>query len=151
MQRYKCIPRWGKLYWSNHVKHLGKSDEIDVQVKRGHVNGFINELCTNFKCVLGDINLATKSLMSYCCSFYGCQLWDLISAWFDAICVAWNKAVRRIFQLPYNTQRLLLPYVVDGTPITDQLLKCCVNFYEACNESKNPMEWAHKRCYMYNF
>ena len=132
-----------KLHWSNHVKHLGNtlshnlSDEIDVQVKRGHFYGFVNTLCAKFKCVLGDLDLTTKLFMSYCCSFYGSQLWDLSSTWFDAICVAWNKAVRRIFQLPYNTHRFLLPYVVDGNPIRDQLLKRCVKFYESCDESKH--------------
>ena len=132
-----------KLHWSNHVKHLGNtlshnlSDEIDVQVKRGHFYGFVNTLCAKFKCVLGDLDLATKLFMSYCCSFYGSQLWDLSSSWFDAICVAWNKAVRRIFQLPYNTHRFLLPYGVDGNPIRDQLLKRCVKLFESCDESKN--------------
>ena len=69
-----------KLHWSNHVKHLGNTlshnlnDEIDVQVKRGHFYGFVNTLCAKFKCVLGDLNLATKLFMSYCCSFYGSQL-----------------------------------------------------------------------------
>ena len=49
-----------KLHRSNHVKHLGNtlshnlSDEIDVQVKRGHFYGFVNILCAKFKCVLGD-------------------------------------------------------------------------------------------------
>ena len=75
--------------------------------------------------------------MSYCCSSYGIQLWDLSSTWFDAIWVAWNKAARRIFQLPYNTHRFLLPYVVDGNPIQDQLLKRCVKFYESCDESQD--------------
>ena len=41
------------------------------------------------------------------------------------------------FHLPYNTHRFLLPYVVDGNPIRDQLLKRCVTFYESCDESKN--------------
>ena len=60
-----------KLHWSNHVKHLGNtlshnlSDEIDVQVKRGHFYGFVNTLCAKFKCVLGDLDLATKLFMSY--------------------------------------------------------------------------------------
>ena len=106
-------------------------------MKRGHFYGFVNTLCAKFKCVLGDADLATKLFMSYCCSFYGSQLWDLSSIWFDAVCVAWNKAVRRIFHLPYNTHRFLLPYVVDGNPIRDQLLKRCVTFYESCDESKN--------------
>ena len=30
--------------------------------------GFVNTLGAKFKCVLGDINLATKLFMSYCCS-----------------------------------------------------------------------------------
>ena len=127
------------VYW----KHLGNtlshnlSDEIDVQVKQGHFYGFVDTLCAKFKCVLGDLNMVTKLFMSYCCSFSVSQLWDLSSTWFDAICVAWNKAVRRIFQLPCNTHRFLLPYVVDGNSIRDQLLKRCVKFYESCDESKN--------------
>ena len=83
---------WATLY------HYNPSDEIDVQVKRGHFYGSVNTLCAKFKCVLGNISLATKLFMSYCCSFYGCQLWDLSSTWFDVICVAWNKAVSGIFQ-----------------------------------------------------
>ena len=143
MQRYKCTPLWGRIHWNNHVNQLGNtlshnlSDEIDVKVKQGHFYGFVNTLCTKFECVLGDINLATKLFMSYCCSFYGSQLWDLSTTWFDAIGVAWNKAVHRIFQLLYNTHRFLLPYVVHGNPIWDQLLMRCVKFYESCDESKN--------------
>ena len=74
--------------------------------------------------------------MSYCCSFYGCQLWDLSSKWFRAICVAWNKAVRRIFLLPYNTRSFLLPCVVDIIPIRNQLLKRRVKFKETRDASK---------------
>ena len=86
-----------ELLWSNHVKHLGNtlshnlSDEIDVQVKRGHFYGFVNTLCAKFKCVLGDINLATKLFMSYCCSFYGSQLW--ISAHIAALSMVVNCGI----------------------------------------------------------
>ena len=48
-----------------------------------------------------------------------------------------DQSIRRIFQLPYTTRRFLLPDVVDGTPIRDQLLKRCAKFYESCDESKN--------------
>ena len=98
--------------WAIFVIKL--TDEYNVQVKRGHFYGFVNTLCAKVKCILGYISLATKSFMSYCCSFYGCQLQDLSSTWIDAICVALNKVVRRIFQLPYDTHRFLLPYVADG-------------------------------------
>ena len=100
-------------------------------MKRGHFYGLANKLWTKFKCVLGDISLTANLFMSYCCSFYGCQLWDLSSTWFDVIHVAWNKAGRRIFQLPHNAHSFLLPYVVNGIPIRDQLLKRCVTFYDA--------------------
>ena len=50
MQRYICITFWGKLSWSNHVKHLGNefsydlSDEYEVQLKQGHFYGLVNKL-----------------------------------------------------------------------------------------------------------
>ena len=41
MQRYICIPLWGQLSWSYHVKHLSNTlshelSEYEVQMKRGH-------------------------------------------------------------------------------------------------------------------
>ena len=49
--------------------------------------------------------------------FYGCQLWDLSSNYIEDICVAWQKAIRRIFNLPCNTHRYLLPFVAGSSHI----------------------------------
>ncbi len=58
---------------------------------------------------------------SYCCSFYGSQLWDFKSAGFKKCCVQWNKAVRRLFNLHYRTHTWLLGPLLDKPHISCQL------------------------------
>jgi len=132
-----------KLSWCNQVKHLGNilsynlKDDHDIQLKRGYFYGSVNTLCAKFKCVLNDIDIASKLFQSYCCAFYGSQLWDLGSRCIDKIYIAWNKAVRRIFRLPYNTHRFLLPVVVGVSAIHDQLKKRFIKFKDSCDVSEN--------------
>jgi len=86
-----------KLSWSNKVKHLGNmlsynlDDEFDIQLKRGYFYGSVNTLCAKFKCTLNNVDIASKLFQSYCCAFYGSQLWNLSSCKIDSIYVAWNK------------------------------------------------------------
>jgi len=50
-----------------------------------------------------------KLFKSYCTSIYGAELWTLDSANIETFCVAWRKALRRILQLPHNSQ---LPFLL---------------------------------------
>ena len=53
-------------------------------------------------------------LQTYCCSWYGCQNWDLAGRSVEGMDTEWNKAVRRTLNLPYKTHRCLLPLLVKG-------------------------------------
>ena len=53
-------------------------------------------------------------LQTHCCSWYGCQTWDLAGRSVEGMDTEWNKAVRRTLHLPYKTHRCLLPLLVNG-------------------------------------
>ena len=116
------------LQWVKNARHLGNivtsqlKDDMDIQLKRGQFYGAVNSLCAKFRGILQDINVASKLLYSYCCSFYGCQLWDLSSNYIEDMYVAWQKAIRRIFNLPCNTHRYLLPFVAGSSHIRVNLV-----------------------------
>ena len=101
------------LQWVTNARHLGNivtsqlKDDMDIQLKHGQFNGVVSSLCAKFRGILQDV--ASKLFYSYCCSFNGCQLWDLFSNYIEDIYVAWQIAIRRIFNLLYNTHRYLLP------------------------------------------
>ena len=49
---------------------------------------------------------------SYCCSFYGLFLWKHNSDTFGKYCTQWNKCIRIICYLPYNTHIWLLCHLI---------------------------------------
>ena len=67
-------------------------DKCDVESMKGsfvpHVNQ-LNRLSVVFASVKG------KLLRTYCCSWYGCQTWYLVSKSAESMVVKWNQAVRR--------------------------------------------------------
>ena len=42
---------------------------------------------------------------TYCMHMYGCELWDLNRNYFKDFKVIWRKIKRRVWKLPYDTQR----------------------------------------------
>ena len=53
------------------------------------------------------------------------------------ICTAWQKALRRIFSLPYRTRRYLLPCVVGCEYIRDNVIDRFKNFFDSTMSSSN--------------
>ena len=86
---------------------------------------------------LQDIDVASKLFYSCCYSFYGWQLWHLSSNYIEDIYVAWQKAIRRIFNLQYNTHRYLLPFVAGSSHIRVNLVNRYNNFFNALMSSDN--------------
>ena len=131
------------LEWTDTFKHLGnvitvdQKDDSDIQLKRGNFYRSVNGLCYKFKCTLLNSDVASRLFQTYCCSFYGSQAWNLSSSSFEFICTAWNKAVRRIFHLPYNTHRYLLPFIVQTSHIRYQLVERFRTFFATCMSSEN--------------
>ena len=108
-----------------------------TQLKRGDFYRSVNGLCYKFKGTLLNSDVASRLFQTYCCSFYGSQAWNLSSSSFEFICTAWNKAVRRIFHLPYNTHRYLLSSIVQTSHIRYQLVERFRTFFASCMSSEN--------------
>ena len=65
-------------------------------------------------------------------SFYGCELWDLSGGSLSAFCMAWHKALRRIWNLPYRTHCHLLPLLCNCMPVFDEICKRSLKFLQTC-------------------
>ena len=105
-------------------------DGPDITKRLGNFTGQVNDvLCFSGK-VSGDVK--TRLFGAYCTSFYGCELWDLSGGSLSAFCMAWHKALRRIWNLPYRTHCRLLPLLCNCMPVFDEICKRSLKFLQTC-------------------
>ena len=74
---------------------------------------------------------------AYCMSLYGCQLWNFESRDVNYFYTGWRKAIRRIYNVPYNTHCALLPFLCQDESIDCQLHSRFVRFFYNSIVSKN--------------
>ena len=107
------------------VKHLGNfinkdCNEIpDYNFFKSLFIGYVNKLRSNFGML--QSNVLINLFKSYCCSFYGSHLWKFNSTGLDKCCKAWNIAIRKWLELPYNAHVYLLGPPVKQINIREQL------------------------------
>ena len=73
----------------------------------------------------------------YCMSLYGCQLWNFESCDVNYLFTGWRKAIRRLYNVPYNTHCALLPFLCQDESIDCQLHSCFVRFFHNSIVSTN--------------
>ncbi len=70
--------------------------------------------------------LKNKLFKQYCCSFYGAPLWSFND--FEKISVAWRKALRVLWNVPWETHYRIIALLSESAPLSIQLkvhfLKC---------------------------
>jgi hypothetical protein len=71
----------------------------------------------------------------YCCSHYGCELWDQTSNKLEEYCIAWRKSIRKIWCLPYTTSRVNVSLLAGSVPIFDEICRRSMNFIHSCLNS----------------
>ena len=95
-----------QISWVKSCKYLGTiitpdlNDTADILCKRGQFISSVNNLLTYISKV--PCNLLNQLFDTYCCSFYGCQTWHLENNNLQKIQTAYNKALRKIWKLPYK-------------------------------------------------
>jgi len=120
------------IKWVDQFRHLGNivhsnlSDLPDCNTKCSTFNGSVNKLFGTYKGLKQDT--MCQLFRSYCCSFYGSQLWDFKSAGFKKCCIQWNKAVRRLFNLNYRTHTWVLGPLLEQSHISCQLYAKTLKF-----------------------
>ena len=129
------------LIWNRKVKHLGNvvtcdlSDADDITFKKGVFISQVNKMNVKFSSV--HSTLKGQLLQTYCCSFYGCQTWDLTGRSVRCMGTEWNKAVRRTLSIPYKTRTNILPHLVVGKSFVDQHKSRVSNFLDSFIHSRN--------------
>ena len=129
------------ISWAKCIKHLGNminvdlSDEADIALKKSSFVSQVNTLNNKFSSMSSLVR--GSLLQAYCCSWYGCQNWDLISKPCRQLNIEWNKAVRRTLRVPFCTHTVLLPLLVQNKNFTQQHASRVRKFVNAFCTSDN--------------
>ena len=106
-----------RLSWNSHVKHLGNilssdlSEQKEMVAKKGDFIGRVNSLQATLGHAPQDIIMPI--FRSQCCHYYGCQAWDLSDRATHEFHRIWNRGVRRLLKLPYQTHTRFLPHLAE--------------------------------------
>ena len=120
-----------EIPWCDNYKHLGHvlyrdgSLKLDVDLKKRSFIGTFYELKQELKQQHPVVFM--NLIIVYLSNFYGSNLWNLFDI--DAICIAWNKIVRIVFNLPYCTHRYLLEPFSGFTHVFTMLTNRFMKFY----------------------
>ena len=106
------------LTWTDHIAHLGHilcsslDDSMDIDKRKRDFCSQANYFFAYFH----HLSPALKSglFQTYCQSFYGSQIWNLQNAAIESFNVAWRKAIRKLWGVPYRTHCNLLHHLMFG-------------------------------------
>ena len=133
------------LKWVNEIDHLGNmldrnlKDSHDVLIKQQTFFSQVNIMVSDFGTV--NCKIGAELFNKYCNSFYGSQAWDLRSDSVACLYRSWNKGIRRVLGLPYNSHCFLLPLLINAPPLKVQFMKrfvkmCCTMYKSVCKSVK---------------
>ena len=133
-----------KIEWVNPIKHLGNyidrslNDSIDCAHKISiYIGHQVNTLCANFGCL--QMSVLVCLFKTYCCKFYGSQMWLINSKSINYVCSSWNKGVRRILNLhvPHDAHTWLLGPLLKQNQIKKQFIVRTLRFLFCMLKSHN--------------
>ncbi len=103
------------LTWSHDITHLGHHFNCclcfrkDINIRKGCFIQCVNEICTAF--AFAHAKCGATLLQIYGPSFYGSNLWDLYSNEFMYLGKTWNVAIRKVYNVPFQTHCRRLKHV----------------------------------------
>ena len=97
----RYLPLLNELLHLGHILTYNLSDDRDILLKCKDMIRKANSLLCSFS-NLSPIVL-TCLFRSVCLSLYGCALWNISSKCLKMLEVSFNKILRRIWNLPYNS------------------------------------------------
>ena len=123
----KPIERFNTFYHLGHLITSSLYDDEDIVRRRGDFIGQVN----NVICYFRKLNSFVRNNLfrSYCTSFYGCELWSLDNHCIDDLSIAWRKGLRKIWNIPPQTHRDLIPLLNGCLPLLDEI---CQRFIRFC-------------------
>ena len=68
------------------------------------------------------MSVLVRLFKTYCCTFYGSQMWQINRQSINSVCTSWNKGVRRILNLLHDAHTWLLGPLLKQKHITKQFI-----------------------------
>ncbi len=129
-----------RLTWSNCVKHLGNyikydlSEYEEIRHKKADFVWRINGLCIKYQDAIPEVKM--HLLNAYYCHFYGSQAWSFKDKNIKYILTAWNRAVRKIWNLPYDSHRILICALDNGSNALEFIYRRFCKMYNCMANSE---------------
>ncbi len=122
--------------------HLGH--HISNNDKDSLVRDAIAKFWRSFNMFMADFGqihsfVKCKLFKQYCCTYYGSPLWLFSSKKVDSICIAWRKALRKIWGLSPLTHCDILPVLSDCLPLEVSLKQRFMKFIMKAIDHKSPV------------
>ncbi len=119
----------GKVHeWTTSTKHVGNyirndlSEYDELRHKQGDFIGRFNGLSARYHDATHEVLKQLTS--SYCTHLYGSQAWQFNDTNVHRMFTTWNKAIKRIWNLPTHSHRvLLLCGLNEGNHVYDYVFK----------------------------
>jgi hypothetical protein len=125
------------------VKYLGivLTSMLDHSM---HVHRLVCDFYARSNAVLSTFSRFHRGVLqylfeAYCCSFYGIICCSLADNNLRQLCVAWNKVIRRIFGLPFQTHTNLLPQIIGRPHIKFIIYTIFLKYAFSVFNSQNPI------------
>ena len=95
--------------------------------------------CIAGQCAFWNVgsNVRYKLFRSYCTGMYGCELWYRDDSKISEFCTAWKKGLRRIWNLPQDTNCDTLHCLTNDLPVFYEMCRRCLNFIDTCLHHHN--------------
>ena len=78
-----------------------------------------------------------KLLHQCCCALCGSQLWPLWNDSVNNMFIQWRNALRKVWKLPYDSHRDVIPLITQCVPIDVALVYGFITFYRTVALSDN--------------
>ena len=128
--------------WVNKFKHLGHilykdgNSFHDTVQKKNIFIGKFHSLCQLLK--NKDPVVYIKLIQVYLIDFYGSNLWNFYDNATAKFYTSWNRMIRNVFNLPYNSHRYLIEPISGIPHLKCMIINRFIKFYNSilkCNKS----------------
>ena len=129
VERVKSWPHLG------NILHEDQDEAVNINHRCSKMIGDINDVL----CTFGKLDCVVKVdlLYKYCNSYYSSVLWKLNHPAIMRISSAWRNALRRVWNLPCNTNTNLITALSCRLSLTDELCRRVIKFHAKCMNSSN--------------
>ena len=129
------------LDWTTSIKHLGNyirsdlSESDEMRHKQCDFIGRFNGLIARYHDAIPEVLMQLTG--SYCTHLYGSQAWQFTDKNMNRMIITWQKAIRRIWKLPYHSHRVLLCGLNEGKHVYDNIFTRFLRMYKCMDRSSN--------------